>query len=624
MLKILSIRFTAAVTGVIVLCSWNALAADAARVVQIPAAHPAPLIIAPDRGFQGNEEIRDALEVCMQGTPGEIVFVTDERTRDTLKRATQRLTEAGAREVVVLPLFLSASDPSWLLAQRCLADLTNTVAESSGAAVVLTQARPFGRSYFAVEVLADRLRAIANPAGRDVIVVGCAEENESVQALEKDWQRLATLAAEGFGFKSVRALVWPANSRTEGREKSKEVERMLADLVINGERVAVVPFHLGKKLDGMMTFNAGLRSKIPKAAEWIESDVTPHSAVTLWIAREVNRHTPFRAEDLGVVFLAHGSDYHWNETMREAIASLTDRYQIEFCFSMADPPLVERAVRRLEQRGARGIVVVRVFGLADSFERNVKRALGLDVEESFHHAARSTKPFALPIHDFKPIAHRPALLLMRRMIITATGTQAARNRASVLPRCWPRPADWRLIPSSLRRCWTAPRPSPKTRRVKPSCSSRTARATTPQMTAGGVSWNRWPRRCGPTAAQTSGPFAPAHGARIGRTSAPPNWRRFAAWWRTQPATVAALLSFPRAQQSMGTNASSSRAWNLNSARALPLIPCLPAGWKKKSAKARRSWKSVERLLPCRFRHHATNDSARNTNLLRVAESREKR
>lgn len=383
MLKILSIRFTATVAGVIAMCSWNILAADTMHVVQLPAAHPAPLIIAPDRGFQGNEEIRDALEALTQGTRGEIVFVTDERTRDTLRRATQRLTEAGVREIVVLPLFLSASDPSWLLAQRCLAELTNTVPGSSSAPLALTQARVFGQSYFAVEVLADRFRAIPNPAGRDVIVVGCADEAELRQRLETDWQRLATLAAEGFGFKSVRALVWPAASQSEGSDKSKSVERALADLVINGERVAIVPFHLGKKLDGMMTFSASLRSKLPKAAEWIESDVTPHSAVTLWIAREVNRQTPLRAEDLGVVFLAHGSDYHWNETMREAITSLTDRYKIEFCCSMADPPLIERAVRRLEQRGARGIVVVRVFGLADSFERNVKRALGLDVEEIF-------------------------------------------------------------------------------------------------------------------------------------------------------------------------------------------------------------------------------------------------
>lgn len=378
MLKTSSIRFVAAIAGITALCSWHVLAESTFR---LPAVHPAPLIIAPDRGFQGNEEIRDALEAFTAGTPGEIVFVTDERTRDTLRRATQRLNEAGAKEIVVLPLFLSASDPRWTLAQRCLSEWTNTA--STTAPDVVAQTRVFGQSYFAVEVLADRFRAVANPAGRDVIVVGCTDEATSSERLEADWQRLARLAAEGFGFKSVRALVWPAKSEGEVGEESKKAERALAELVINGERVAVVPFHLGKKLDGMMTFNASLRSKLPKAAEWIESDLTPHSAVTQWIAREVNRQTPFRGEDLGVVFLAHGSDYHWNETMREAVASLTDRYKIEFAFSMADPPLIERAVRRLEQRGARAIVVMRVFGLADSFERIVKRALGLDVEEAF-------------------------------------------------------------------------------------------------------------------------------------------------------------------------------------------------------------------------------------------------
>jgi sirohydrochlorin ferrochelatase len=381
MKKAFSIRFAALAASVIALIASDLLAVDVATVPALPTEHPAPLIVAPDRGFQGNEEIRDALEAFTDGTHGEIVFVTDERTRDTLKRATQRLAEAGAREIVVLPLFLSASDPRWVLAQRYLAEWTNTA--TAGAPRVIAQSRVFGQSYFAVEILADRFRSIANPAGREVIVIGCADETDSSQRLEADWQRLATLAAEGFGFKSVRALVWPAKSRGEARDESRKVERTLADLVINGERVAVVPFHLGKKLDGMMTLNANLRSKLPKAAEWIESDVTPHPAVAQWIAREVNRQTPFRAEDLGVVFLAHGSDYHWNETMREAIASLTERYKIEFAFSMADPPLIERAVHRLEQRGARAIVVVRVFGLADSFEQNVKRALGLDVEEAF-------------------------------------------------------------------------------------------------------------------------------------------------------------------------------------------------------------------------------------------------
>ncbi len=418
MLKILPTRFAAVLAGVMALCLSNVMAADTARVVQLPASHPAPLIVAPDRGFQGNEEIRDALEAFTQGAPGEIVFVTDARTSNTLTRATQRLTAAGARDIAVLPLFLSASDPSWLLAQRCLTELTNTASGSSSAPAVLTEGRLFGRSYFAVEILADRLRAIANPAGRDVIVVGCAEESETAQSFEKDWQRLATLAAEGFGFKSVRALVWPVASRGEGNDKSKAVERALADLVINGERVAVVPFHFGKKLDGMMTFNASLRSKLPKAAEWIESDVTPHPALTQWIAREVNRQTALRLEELGVVFLAHGSDYHWNETMRESVASLTDRFKIEFSFSMADPPLIERAVRRLEQRGASRIVVVRVFGLADSFERTVKHALGLDVEEMF--SSRGTLDEALCSPD-------PRLQTNRAPAAVAARTQSAHD-----------------------------------------------------------------------------------------------------------------------------------------------------------------------------------------------------
>jgi hypothetical protein len=47
---------------------------------------------------------------------------------------------------------------------------------------------------------------------------------------------------------------------------------------------------------------------------------------------------------------------------------------------MADPVVIERAVRRLEARGARFIVILRVFGLASSFQPVVERLIGLDVE----------------------------------------------------------------------------------------------------------------------------------------------------------------------------------------------------------------------------------------------------
>ena len=68
--------------------------------------------------------------------------------------------------------------------------------------------RIFGQSYLAVEVLADRFRAIRNPAGAGDCHRLRRQDAESRRRMEADWQRLAELAADGFGFKSVRALVW--------------------------------------------------------------------------------------------------------------------------------------------------------------------------------------------------------------------------------------------------------------------------------------------------------------------------------------------------------------------------------------------------------------------------------
>ena len=91
----------------------------------------APLLLAPDRGFLGNEEVRDAWEAFAQGTPGDVVFVTDERTRDSLNQAMRRLAEAGVGEVVALPLFLSAWDPRFVLARQILAEWPTTASAAA-------------------------------------------------------------------------------------------------------------------------------------------------------------------------------------------------------------------------------------------------------------------------------------------------------------------------------------------------------------------------------------------------------------------------------------------------------------------------------------------------------------
>ena len=377
------------------LLCFVALIASSSRALRAatPAANAtasAALIVTPDRGFLGNEEIRDACDAFAAGRPVEIVTVTDERTRATLDRAVQRLRATGVRKFIVLPLFLSASDPKWALARKYLGELP---ADS------VSFGQLFGQSYLAAELLADRFRAIHDPAGRDVLVVGYgATDAESRRQLEADGQRVADLAAQGFGFKSVKAIVWPRRSPSQSVALVSEVKRTLTESAKAGDHVAVVPFALGSKLDSMMNFNASLRSQLPAGAELIDGDITPHPAVSTWMAREWNRGTPLRAADFGFVFLAHGADYHWNETMRDNIAPLTERYKIEFAFSMADQPTIERAVRRLEQRGARAITIVRVFGLAASFRPDVERMIGADVEHALASASVSAADAAAHRH----------------------------------------------------------------------------------------------------------------------------------------------------------------------------------------------------------------------------------
>jgi sirohydrochlorin ferrochelatase len=336
----------------------------AAAAGPLPASDPAFVLVAPDRGFLGNEEIRDVFEPFAEGRNAALVFVTDDRTGATLDEALRALTAKGSRRLVVLPFFLSRADRRYARVESLLAE--------RAAHLAVDWARPFGESYFAVEALADRLRAVREPGKTRVIVVGAgARDDESQRAMLRDWERLTAAASAGLGFESTRTVLETSTEKL--RSALEEASR-------GAERTVVVPYHLGSKLDGMMSYTASIRGAAPAAAELLESDVTPDGSIAMWMTREANRQATLRAADVGVVVLAHGSDYHWNETMRRSVAPLTRLYKVEPAFSMADPVVIERAVRRLEARGARFIVVLRVFGLASSFRSNVERLIGLDVE----------------------------------------------------------------------------------------------------------------------------------------------------------------------------------------------------------------------------------------------------
>ncbi|GIW42382.1 MAG: hypothetical protein KatS3mg076_2959 [Candidatus Binatia bacterium] len=365
----MSLRKPALFFSLPLLCLATACANARSRVhLGSPPRPVGALVLAPDRGFLGNEELRDALAPLSRKVPLEMVFVTDARARETLGEALQRLRTRGVGRIVALPAFLFSADPRFRLACRLLAEArTRTPTPIETAAV-------FGRSSFALEVLAAELRGL--PGSRDIVLVGYGASG-SFPREEMEGELLATArrAADGTSHELKGAVVWPDIFDRRAGEASRSASQRLSELLKEAPRPAVLAFHLGPKLDGMMAFDRVLRRNLPRGVELVE---TPHlaPAVALWAEREIRRRTPLRATAIGVVLLAHGGDYHWNEAVRRAVAPLQDRYLVEFAFSMADPDVVERAVRRLENRGAEAVVVVRAYALRSSFREAVESMIG--------------------------------------------------------------------------------------------------------------------------------------------------------------------------------------------------------------------------------------------------------
>ncbi len=339
------------------------------------------LIIAADRGFLGNEEIRDAFEPFSANHPAALVFVTDERTQQTLKSGLDSLRHQGAERIIVLPLFVSTAEPRYRLVHQLLTQ------EKGNTALVF--ARPYGESYFAVEALADRFRAMEETKGQHLLVVGYgAADDASKQAMHKDWARIVKQASHGFDFRSTHTLVLPERGTDEdGENYAARVTQQLTDalaslkpVVKGGKNNQVIAFALGPKHDSMMSLEARLEWLLPETATLNNFQVKSQQ-LTMWMEREANRNLPLAAEDTGVIIFAHGSDFHWNENLRIAVQPLMDRYKVEFAFSMADPITIERALRKLEQRGAKAAVIVSAYATSTSFRTDIEHLVGLDIED---------------------------------------------------------------------------------------------------------------------------------------------------------------------------------------------------------------------------------------------------
>ena len=84
-----------------------------------------------------------------------------------------------------------------------------------------------------------------------------------------------------------------------------------------------------------------------------------------------------KADDFGVLVMAHGGGETWNREVEATLAPLRAQYPLEIAFGMADAAAMQDSTTRLEARGVRRIAVVRLFVSGESWYERTEQILGL-------------------------------------------------------------------------------------------------------------------------------------------------------------------------------------------------------------------------------------------------------
>ncbi len=330
------------------------------------------LVVTPDRGFLGNDEIRDAFAAFAGRHNAELLFVTDARSKDVLNQALSDLRQRGADRIAVLPLVLSEADTRWKLARSWFDQ-----ARKDGARLAF--APLYGASYLAVEDLSARLRSLHTDKRKLLLLGYGAASPADATRMAEGLKRMAGFASD-LPADAIHAVVYPGRKAAE----EKAMRKAVSDAIKSARDSVVVPVALAPRADSMMSFSGWFGRDLPKDAELVTSQIATADALTQWMQRAATeagmQFAPLLSDQIGIVALVHGADWFWNRDIRQALAPLARKHKLAYAFSMADPPVVERAVRKLEGEGVRAIVVVRAFGMAASFLPTVRHMLGADVE----------------------------------------------------------------------------------------------------------------------------------------------------------------------------------------------------------------------------------------------------
>ena len=350
------------------------------------------LVVAPDRGFLGNQETRKIVEEFQRNYPVSLAFVgnkyesVDTAYASYIKQALNQLRSLHVTSVVAIPFFLSDADPQLRAVRNLLPAYGNDLD--------IKWAPAMAESHLIGQILLDRIKAVSqSPQHERLVLVGLgARDEESERAITDDLTQLLQYVQRYKSFQKSEIVVYYDRHAEQAREKNQKITAHVTELAAMQGRTLVVPAFIGVKFDHMMAMTSWLQRRFQKLNVVFQpEEISPHPNLLVWLKKTAHQHVDVLPNEIGVVIMPHGSTQPYNDAIEKTIAPLTRLYQIEMAYGMGDQVIIQRAVSRLEQRGIKKIVFGRMYGLVDHMKPKTDYILGLS-DEYLHELDQGRTP----------------------------------------------------------------------------------------------------------------------------------------------------------------------------------------------------------------------------------------
>ena len=340
------------------------------------------MVIAEDRGFVGNNETVNLFNQFEREYLSSLVFVgrkydgIKSEYSEYIQKGISELDNKGVSEIVILPLFLSESN-------YILKMLRKNIPSYHFKGDIRWNPTMSG-SYLIAQILLDSVNKLSkNPTEENLLFIGRgATDEKSEKLIKEELEQLVNYIKKRKTYKSVQVGVYYSYNADEKIRKTKdnEVDEMVIHAAAKTGRTLLVPFVIGPKYSHMMSFTHFVERRFEDIDLIYHSDeILLHPNVLIWMKKAANAHIPISNNNpIGVVVMPHGATKPYNDAIEKTIEPLKKKYQVEMAYGMGDSISLQNAISKLEGKGIKRIVFVRMYPSSDQFKEKTDYILGLD------------------------------------------------------------------------------------------------------------------------------------------------------------------------------------------------------------------------------------------------------